>query len=161
MTQDVLKGLVLLGIYLLFFLLQTGGVFVFWGIGLNLLLVFSVWIGFLNLKNPLFFFLLVATVLISWWWSPLWIVSLLVFPLLSILTKVLRSRLTGNVFLDFIILVAGGTILLFWALSPYSAFSSITFDVFYELLLNLIFGAILWISPGSNLIHHAKTTRTF
>lgn len=158
MISSITRILIVYAVFLSFFLMHSGGVLVFWGISVNLLLLFSVWISFLNLKTPSFFLLLCAEIFSAWLWTPFWILSFLLFPTVSILIWLVRKKLTWNRFVDYLIAISVTTIVCFVILSPYPFSAFTTPTIFFELILNIATGVLLWFSSGTLLIRHAKTT---
>lgn len=160
MNSPAVKIIILLAVFLCFFLLQSGGISVFWGVGVNLLLLFSVRIGLMELRLPVFFILLGFELVLAWWWTPFWIIPFMVFPAISVAVLLFRGKLTGNRFLDFIVAVAVATVAASFILSPSPLSVFKTPVLVYELLLNLAVGIVLWSVSGPYLAYHAKTTHS-
>lgn len=161
MTSRSGKIIFLFALFLCLFLLQTGGILVFWGVGINLLILFSVLAGLSDLDAVSFGVLLMLELLTAWAWAPFWVIPFLVYPAVALCVFLFKKRLTGNRFLDYLIFLTGTSVVAFFLLSssPMAVFRSPV--LLYELAFNLIVGVLLWPIAGNRLTHHAKTARPF
>lgn len=145
-------------LFLVVMVLQTGGFFRVGGIEPNFILVFAVFVGLLALPMKSFFVLLAFQVLLALAGMPFWFLGFLPLIGVSLVVRVLRFRLTGNLFVDFIFAVVLVTFLRYVAFAyPFLSWGSWSLVV-GEMVLNLLVGALLWVAFHNFLIRHAKAT---
>lgn len=158
MTHETPKLLFFTLLFLVVMVLQTGGFFRVGGVEPNFILVFAVFVALLALSIKSFIALLVLQVLLAWAGMPFWFFAFLPLVGVSLLVRVLRFRLTGNLFFDFMLTIALVTLLRYAAFAfPFLSWGSWTF-VAEETALNLLVGALLWVVLRNFLIRHAKVT---
>ncbi len=155
--EELQKILFLTLIFVLFFLFATGGFLTLGDSSPNVLLVFAVLTAFFALCRESFVALLLFQIIIAWIEIPFWFLSFLILIGVSILVRIVRSRLTGNLFADFMMAIVIVTVA-HYAIVAYQ-FVSWGFIALMgkEILLNLILGAVLWFLMRSFIIRYGKT----
>ncbi len=144
-------------LFLIFIFFQTGGFFRAGGIEPNFILVFAIFAAFLAFPMKFFIALLALQVLLAWAGMPFWFFSFLPLVGVSLVMRILRFRLTGNLFIDFMLAVAFITLLRYVVFAyPFLSWGSWML-VGGEVALNLLFGGLLWVVLRHFLIRHAQT----
>lgn len=152
--EKIVHILSLIFIELFFFVIQLSGLVTFFGLRVNLLLIFFI-ICIITQKDKidLFIFLIVFLFLMTLHFS-LWFFSALFFVLIIILSFLIKKSLTGHILIDFLILTFFSTIAFLYGTELIHSvilngfvFTDIVFSslslFFYEFVLNIIFGGII------------------
>lgn len=136
----MIKFLIILAVTVVLFFLQQQRILSVGAVNPNLLLTFLLALTFSRIfdwRNFLIFLAILFPVLILFTGN-FWHWEILIVELIALLAYFGRRYLTGNVFLDFIFLLAAG-LLVFYLFAGEAAWSIIAAEGLYNLVLGLIF----------------------
>src|SRR5512141_308982 len=106
MPHELKKFSLLFLVMVIAIFLQIGGLVEFWNVIPNLILVLLVLFGLLDLRWGTFIALLAAGLAVVWFRVPFWFLELAPFFVVSVVLRLLRGKLTGNLLLDYSSVVA-------------------------------------------------------
>jgi len=154
--EHIKTFLILFFCFIVIFIIQYFRIITVFGIVPNFILLFFLLFPFLRFRFLFFAFCAVLFFIFTLFYAPFWLISSIALCSSVLFIYVIKRFLTGNSFVDFVFSIMCSTIL-FYTISflfthvgsyqsDFSSFISLFSRIYIiELLMNTIFGVIIWV----------------